>query len=506
MWKSVGSNWTLNVVQILVFLVLTRFVVDALDRGVFGVWESILAAGGPLQLLILGVPMATVRAISSGMARDDPEAANQALGTALTLTLVMGAVTLAVAGLVYAAFDAALLQNPDWNLDAATLRDARIAFWIFVATLAAGFALRLPYAVFDAHHDFVTRNMILGGGLLLRLGLTVLFLTLDASLKALATVQALVALAEFLLAWRVSRTRHPLVRFVPGRLERGPVVQLLSFSIFALLLNMGAMLAFRVDALVVGAFLDNDEVTTYGIGNKIFDPFINLLLAIGMVVMPMATALSAKGRLGEVAEILLKWSKVATCIVLLLGTYLLVVGPGFLEWWIGEKYVPACGRILQVLMVSFLAFLPVRGVVLPVLMGVNRPRKPALGLLTMGVANLLLSVALVRPYGVIGVALGTAIPNVIFASLFARAACRELGVAPGAFARYALGRPFLGALPAAGVLLALELTIGIRGLGLLVGAGVLFVAVYGAAQVLYVWRGDRYLDLGAKVRERFRRG
>ena len=33
-----------------------------------------------------------------------------------------------------------------------------------------------------------------------------------------------------------------------------------------------------------------EAAAVYGIGNKIFDPFINILLAIGMVLMPLAAA------------------------------------------------------------------------------------------------------------------------------------------------------------------------------------------------------------------------
>ena len=47
MLKNIGSNWALNVVQILVFMVLTTFVVNTIEES-FGVWEAIVAAAGPL--------------------------------------------------------------------------------------------------------------------------------------------------------------------------------------------------------------------------------------------------------------------------------------------------------------------------------------------------------------------------------------------------------------------------------------------------------------------------
>lgn len=504
MLKNIGSNWALNAVQILVFMVLTTFVVNTIEDA-FGVWEAIVAAAGPLQLLILGVPMATVRGISRHLAKDDRTAANQVLGTSVSLTLVMGAATLAVGSLVYLGFDRLLLSSERWELSAADLADARVAYWVFVANLAVGFCLRLPYAVYDAHHDFIPRNLIMGAGFLVKLGLTVALLSANATLTSLAWVQVIVAVLEFALAFTVSRKRHTGMRFAPGPLERAQVLEILSFSVFALLLNMGAMLAFRIDALVIGAHLTQVEVTTYAIGNKIFDPFINVLLAIGMVVMPMATQLAAQDRSHEVREVFLKWSKVAATLVLMLGGYLVVVGPEFLAWWIGDQYDPESGVLLQVLMASFFVFLPVRGVALPVLMGLGRPRGPAFGLLAMGLVNLVLSLALVGPYGVLGVAIGTAAPNLLFASWFVLRACRELEVAPGAFLAYVGGRPLLGALPAAGLLLAAKVTVGVEGFLPLVLAGLGFVAVFAAAQVLFVWRGDRFFDLHGAVLRRLGR-
>ena len=504
MLKNIGSNWALNVVQILVFMVLTTYVVNTLEE-TFGVWEAIVAAAGPLQLLILGVPMATVRGISRHLAKEDAEGASRVLGTSVSLALLMGAVTLVLGGTVYLGFDHALLSSDRWHLAPRDLADARTAYWVFVVNLAIGFCLRLPYAVYDAHHDFIPRNLIMATGFLAKLGLTVGLLSLDARLTTLAWVQVIVAAGEFIRAYPVSRRRHTAIRFAPAALQRVQVMEILSFSVFALLLNMGAMLAFRIDALVIGSHLSQAEVKTYAIGNKIFDPFINVLLAIGMVVMPMATQLAAQERSEEVRDVFLKWSKVAVTLVLLLGPSLLILGPEFLGWWIGEAYDVESGRLLQILMLSFFVFLPVRGVALPVLMGLGRPRGPAFGLVGMGLLNLLLSLFLVGPYGVIGVALGTAIPNVLFASWFVIRACRELELAPGEFLAYALARPLLGTLPAAALLALAKWRIGIEGFVPLFTAGILFVTFFAIMQVLVVWRGDRFFDLHGAVMRRLGR-
>lgn len=504
MLKNIGSNWTLSVVQILVFMVLARFTLNTLGQDVSGIWEYLVAMAGPLQLLVLGVPMATVRAISSHVAQKDYEGATKALGASVSLTLVMGACALAAGLVLYASFPA---LSADWKLSPARAEDARLALLIVSINLSAGFALRLPYAVFDAHQDFIVRNLIMAGGFVLKLGLTVALLSWRADLAVLAAVQVLVAVLEFLFAWSLSRRRHAPVRFRPGRLDWPAAKSILSFSIFAFLLNMGALLAFRLDALVVGMHFDATErMTAYANGNKIFDPFINLLLAIGMVVMPMASSLRSQGREGEVRDIFLKWSKVATSLVLMVGGYLMVLGPAFLAWWLGEEYTPESGFLMQVLMISFFLFLPVRGVALPVLMGLGKPKGPAIGLLGMGIANVAISLALVGPYGLIGVALGTAIPNVLFALWFARIACKQLEVGFGEWFRYTLGRSVLAALLPVGGLLALNSVQLVQGFWPLFLSGLAYVAFYGLLQVLFVYRGDRYMDLYASVMGKLRPG
>jgi O-antigen/teichoic acid export membrane protein len=112
-----------------------------------------------------------------------------------------------------------------------------------------------------------------------------------------------------------------------------------------MLLNVGNLLAFRSDAMVIGARLDPDQVTFFDMGNKFFDPMTGLLIAVGAVVMPMATKLHATGDREELQRVFLKWSKISLSIVLVIGTYMLVLGPEFLGWWVGPDFVEPSGRV-----------------------------------------------------------------------------------------------------------------------------------------------------------------
>ncbi len=500
MFKNVGANWALSLLQILVLLKLAPFVVETLGRDQNGMWVTIVSLTGVLSLLILGVPMASVRYIAEHVARKDLARANAAVSTCLGICIGLGLAALAAGAALYAFFEIAYLRGPQGAaLPLETLQGARIAFAVVVLQVAMGFAMRLPYGIFDAHHDFVARNLIMAGELLLRLLLTLGLLAWRASLPALAAVQVACMLFEFVVALLVVRRRHPDIRFGLASFDRSLVRGILGFSVFAMLLNVGTLLAFRSDALVIGACLGATQVTFFDMGNKFFDPMTGLLIAVGVVVMPMATKLQATGEREELRRVFLKWSKISLSIVLPIGLYLLVLGPEFLSWWVGPDFAGPSGRVLQVLMLSFLFYLPVRGVALPVLLGLGKPAAPALALLAMGLVNLGLSLALVHPLGILGVALGTAVPNVLFAFALLLLACRELGVSIASYLAYVAGRAVIGAILPLALLLLLKHGVHVSGLAPLLSSGVASVLAFALAWIFFVYRNDPYLDLRAEI-------
>src|SRR5262249_16177008 len=277
-----------------------------------------------------------------------------------------------------------------------------------------------------AHHDFVARNVIRIGAVVLRLSLTVGLLMLHASLVVLATVQLACLAFDFTVSLALIRRRYPDVRLTLADFEWSMVRKIFSFSMYVLLLSAGARLSFETDALVIGAFIGVGAIPFYAVANSLVVYLMEFTIAIAAVVSPMATKLNTEGRRAELTDVFLKWSKVSLSLSLMAGLFLCVLGPGFMAWWLGPDYEHPSGVVLEILMIPSLAFLPVRGVALPVLMGLGKPRMPTIAFIGAGVLNLVLSMVFARPLGLAGVALGTAIPNLLFAAVVLNVACREL--------------------------------------------------------------------------------
>lgn len=508
MFKYIGSSWLLTILQIVVMMKLTPFTLNTLGKQPYGVWLEVVALTGLLKLLIAGVPMASVRFIAEAVGKGDEDALRRVVSTCVAMCAGLGLLALLIGGGLYLFFSGVYLRADDIvALGPEVLTSARLAYLVVVASVAAGFVGRLPYGILEAHHDFLHRNAIMAGELVLRLGLTILLLSMDADLKWLAGVQVTSMVLEFVVALAVVKHRHPGIQFGLRHFDRARLRPILGFSLYAMLLNVGAMLAFRIDALVVGASsLGATGVTAYDNGNKFFEHLIALVLGIGMVVMPTATKMKARGDITELGEVLFKWSKVALSLALCVGLFLLVLGPEFLSWWLKEDYESRSGVVTQILVVSFFVFLPVRGVALPILMGLGLPGRPALALLGMGLLNLALSLALVEPYGVVGVALGTAIPNVLFAAFVLGVTCRELGLGVASYLTHVAGRALAGSLAPIAWLCFAKWGLHVEGLVPVFGAGFVMVLVFGLTWVLFVYRDDPHFNPRAMIAAKLGRG
>jgi O-antigen/teichoic acid export membrane protein len=489
MLRSVGSNWMVTVATVAVTYRLTPFALHTLGAEAYGAWAVVTALTGYLSLLALGVPMASVRYLAQHLAEGDAQKSNEVIGSCLGLYLLVGVAALLAGIGLFGVFTTTYQFSP------AAAADARLAFGLAILFASAGFAALLPEGIFNAHGDFVVRNMVRLAALALRLVLTLGWLASHATLVTLAAVQLACLAFDFSLSYLIIRRRYPATRFSLVGFQWPVVRRIFSFSLYVLLLQAGLRLSFETDALIIGAFQPVGSIPYFTVANSFVVYLMDFVVAIAVVVMPMATRLKTLGRTEELREVFLKWSKIALSLTLMAGAFLIVLGPRFIAWWIDPSFEQPAGDVLQILVLSLLVFLPVRGVALPILMGLGKPGAPAIGIVVTGLVNLALSLALVKPMGLPGVAIGTAIPNVIFAGFILRAACRELGVPVLEYVRYVIPRATLGAIPGFALLLWFKLVAEVRTFAGLAIAGATMTALFGLTWILYVYRSDPFVDL-----------
>jgi O-antigen/teichoic acid export membrane protein len=193
---------------------------------------------------------------------------------------------------------------------------------------------------------------------------------------------------------------------------------------------------------------------------------------------------------------------VALSLSLMAGLYLVVIGEDFLRVWIDKSDFDSegAGDVLVVLMASHFIFLPIRGVGLPILMGLGKPRRPTVAFLVSGVLNVGIALALVQPVGMVGVAIGIAVCDVLFALYVLGLVCAEIGVSLRHYVQYVAGKAALGAIPVLGLLLVLERGLALDGWAPVIVSGMASTALFAVVWVCFVYRNDPYIDATGRLK------
>jgi O-antigen/teichoic acid export membrane protein len=227
--------------------------------------------------------------------------------------------------------------------------------------------------------------------------------------------------------------------------------ELMSFSLVSLGFTIAENLRFQSDAIVIGAFLSSTAITYYSIGLRLADYPAGIVSSLAQIFTPMASHLEAIGDNARLQRVFLVGNRACALVIFPLCAFLIILGKEIIAVWVGPKY-SASYPVLLVLVVSKTLFLA-QSCSSRMLVGLGRLRALTLVVFLDGVANLILSIVLIRHWGILGVAIGTAIPltctSLFFLPLYL---CRILKVSLGAFLRQSFLLPLASTVAMACVL------------------------------------------------------
>jgi len=169
------------------------------------------------------------------------------------------------------------------------------------------------------------------------------------------------------------------------------------------------------------------------------------------IFVPMSSQSEAKGDLDRLRKMYIAGNRVCALLILPITVILILLGKHVIRIWVGARYIPHSYPVLVVLIIPFTLML-MQAASGRVLFGIGKHQSLAKVTLIEGIANLILSIALVPALGVVGDALGTAIPMYCtFLFFIPRHLKKQLGVPVRSFVRQAYLLPLLLNLPLAGV-------------------------------------------------------
>jgi O-antigen/teichoic acid export membrane protein len=485
--RNVLCNWVSYAVGLLVTFLIAPFMVHRLGNTVYGVWALIGQVIEYSFLFDFGVRIAATRYVARHLALDQPDEINRVVTSGLALSFVSVVLAVAAGGAVAWALPRFFPIPPE------LISHAR---WS-VLVLALGIAVAFPGSLFsacvaaDSRYEFLAIRKSAPG--IVRLLLLWLFLARGGGLLTVAVVTTLAVcvgyLLDFVFTLRLFRNLSIRRRFF----DRAMLKTLINFSLYAFVLSIAWRLIFMTDNVVVGFFLGPVAVTFYTVGMNLAGLLRDSLGNITTVYAPLAYQMDALEQKDTLRRLFISGSRIALVYALPGVLGMVILGPRFLGFWMGESFIRPSGRIL-ILLSAEVVFYALSFTAAQVLYAVNRHKVNAWLSLSNAGVNLTLSVILVRWVGAVGVAWGTVIPAFVAEAIIVPVYTASLlQASPLRFYRSAVLRPLMVSVPYGLWLwfcLAQGLVTGYASLALVVAAGLV-------AYTLLAWKFS--FDTGEKA-------
>lgn len=402
---NLTASWVAHMVALLVGFLLMPLVLRTLGDASYGTWLFLNSIASYAGLMYLGFGDTIGRYVSKYYAEEDWERLNRTVNIVFVTYGLMSLLALLAA--VILAWTA-----PSWHdWSALPVSEVRCVILILGVNIAIGMVGSVFGGVLFGIQRFDLERSVTITADFLRAGLTIFLLQQQQGLLTLASIFLTVTICENVAYATLAFRKVPRLSLHWKFLHRETARECFGFSAFAFLNSVAAQLIYATDALVIGVFLGNEAIIPYNIAMRLCQFIRRPVQQIGEVCMPKAGELQVAGQIGSLNQLVIRSLGVAFLLTSGLFIGAVYFGEAVIRTWVGEKYLNSHQILLVLLGVQMIA-LPV-GVLRSIMFGLGHVRGPALLYLFEAVCNLVLSLLLVKPFGIMGVAIGTAVPIVI---------------------------------------------------------------------------------------------
>jgi O-antigen/teichoic acid export membrane protein len=390
--------------NVLVALYIMPFVVHAVGDRWYGIWALVGSIMGYYSLLDLGIQSATQRFLAVALGKSEIREVHTIIFTSLILLSIAGLVAILISIGISAIV-------PQFITDPVEIK----TFQLILLILGVNVALTLLLAVFTgtitAHARYDLTSLIVIGKLAIQTTLTILLINRGHGIVALAIITLVTnIIGGASTVWTASHLIGGL-RLTRKYFRRHHVSELLNFGVYAFISRVAYIVRFGIDNLVISAFLNLSLVTHYAIAARLAGFFQSFMISSLGVMTPVFAAHLGSGEIEKIRTKFLQATRIGAIISMSVAGAILIFGKPFINTWMGQEYSDAYLPLVFLVMSLSIACLQIPSTNL--LYALAKHKFHAIMNVLEALVNLLLSIILVRSYGILGVAIGTAVPMMV---------------------------------------------------------------------------------------------
>jgi O-antigen/teichoic acid export membrane protein len=334
---------------------------------------------------------------------------NEMLSTTFCIFAAFGILTYVLAGVI------ALYLGQLFQLTPDQVYLGRIVLLVTTATVAFGTAFSVFGGVINGFQRYDLNNIVGTVSSIVTAIVNVLVLLAGYGLIALVVATTIVRILTYWV-YRANAYRvFPGMRLRLRSFSLARLREVTGFSVYMMLIDWAKKLNYSVDAIVIGAFMNTSAVAVWSVGQRLAEATQRLTNQLNEVLFPTVVDNDAASRIDRLQAIFIQGTRLSLASVVPIGGAMMLMATPLVLSWVGPEFLGTV-IVLHVLSLTVIVRVGI-STATTLLKGAGEHKLVAYTTIVAGIVNLAMSIALVKPFGLMGVAVGTMVP-VVASSVF----------------------------------------------------------------------------------------
>ena len=410
--SGVILSYLSQAIQILSGLVYTPIMLRILGQSEYGLYQLVYSVVSYLSLLSFGFTASYMRFYSRAKAKDDENEVNRLNGMFLLIFMVIAGICL-VCGVV-------MVNNIQSIFSNGLTEDEYGTAKILMSLMVFNLALTFPNSVFDAftsaHERFLFQKLLVVLQNLLNPFLALPLLLLGYGSIGMVCVTTFLTVSKLSVnIWYSLKKLH--IKFCFQGFEFNLLKEMWAFTFFIFLNQIIDQVNWSVDKFLLGRFAGTTAVAIYGLGGQINTMYLQFSTSISNVFVPKVNKIVATSDDNtELTRLFTKIGRIQFIILSLIFTGYIFFGKQFMVFWGGAGYINSYHVALWLILPVTVPLIQNLGIEIQRAKNMHKTRSVVYFLIA--ICNVGISIPLIKHFGPVGAAIGTAISifagNIVF--------------------------------------------------------------------------------------------
>lgn len=401
-----------QLVQIIIGVIYTPIMLRLLGQSEYGLYQLVYSVVSYLSLLSLGFGSSYLRFYSRYKAQEDEDGVAKLNGMFMIIFCSISVICV-ICGMVMIGNVRSIFGTGLTDSEYATAR-------ILMGLLIINLAMTFPNSVFNcsitAHEKFLFQKLLILIQNLLSPFLSLPLLIMGYGSVGMVSVTTFLTVAVLLTnLYYCLKKLH--IKFIFHGLQIGLLKEMWVFTFFIFINQIIDQINWNVDKFLLGRFAGTTAVAIYGVGGQINTLYLQFSTSISNVFVPKVNRIVAESN--DDKQLTILFTKVGRIQFIILGMILsgfVFFGNPFVKIWAGSEY--GASYIVALLLIVPVTVPLIQNLGIEIQRAKNMHKARAVVYLAIAIANVFISIPLIKIMGPAGAALGTAISliagNVIF--------------------------------------------------------------------------------------------